>query len=182
MRNLWQMWEGVLPTETVEDIIKRGQEQQIKDAEIFSNNNADNSVRSSKISWLTGEQDILNLLFDYVDQANQLAFSVDVWRNAEIQYTEYRAEENGHYTWHHDVHWNTDKTSSRKISVTVQLSDPPEYAGGEFEFQGIENPGPESRTKGTVLAFPSYLEHRVKPVTAGTRKSLVAWFEGPHWR
>ena len=70
----------------------------------------------------------------------------------------------------------------RKLSVTVQLSDPSEYEGGGFEFLECPNPDESSRKKGTVLVFPSYLKHRVLPVTKGTRKSLVAWFEGPRWK
>lgn len=69
--------------------------------------------------------------------------------------------------------------ANRKLSLVCQLSDPSEYEGGEFQI----NPGgsilvPE-RTKGTVIIFPSYLVHRVAPVTKGTRRSLVLWVEGP---
>ena len=37
----------------------------------------------------------------------------------------------------------------------------------------------ELKNQGDMIVFPSYLWHRVKPVTKGTRKSLVIWFIGP---
>jgi len=35
-----------------------------------------------------------------------------------------------------------------------------------------------TKTKGSVIIFPSYLLHRVTPVTSGLRKSLVLWAGG----
>ena len=101
--------------------------------------------------------------------------------DVEIQYTEYHATEGGKYDWHHDVDWNNSGGTDRKLSLTVQLSDPSDYDGGYFEFLEVEQPPASSKTKGAVLAFPSYLAHRVAPVTRGVRRSLVAWFHGPTW-
>ena len=76
--------------------------------------------------------------------------------------------------------------SHRKLSMTIQLSDPDDYEGGDFVFnvnQIGQSPDREQlRKKGTVLVFPSFIMHGVKPVTKGTRKSLVSWIEGPTWR
>lgn len=72
----------------------------------------------------------------------------------------------------------------RKISVICQLTDPSKYKGGELEFDFRRNsPIKESKTeicteiqpKGSIVVFPSYVWHRVKPVTSGTRYSLVMW-------
>ena len=38
------------------------------------------------------------------------------------------------------------------------------------------------RGKGVAVLFPSYMMHRVSPVTKGTRKSLVLWVGGEHYR
>ena len=72
----------------------------------------------------------------------------------------------------------------RKLSVTIQLSDSNDYEGGDFVFdQEYQSPDPKAlRKKGTILVFPSPIRHAVKPVTKGTRKSLVAWVEGPKWK
>ena len=70
--------------------------------------------------------------------------------------------------------------------MTIQLSDSDEYEGGDFEFDNdiLANPPDKNilREKGRVLIFPSFLPHKVNPVTKGIRKSLVTWIEGPAWR
>jgi PKHD-type hydroxylase len=66
----------------------------------------------------------------------------------------------------------------RKISLVVQMSDPEDYEGGSLE---LNTGGPivePTKTKGSVIIFPSYLLHRVTPVTSGLRKSLVLWAGG----
>jgi len=74
------------------------------------------------------------------------------------------------------------KYSKRKISITVQLSDPDEYEGGDFEFLIGKEIIKLPRKKGCAIVFPSYFLHRVTPVTKGTRKSLVLWGSGQPFR
>lgn len=182
MRSLWQMWHGIVPDETIQNIIELGEQQQTEDATIFNNRGIDTKIRSSTVRWLYDIK-IRDMLWEYVKQANMNAYGVDVENFAEMQFTEYHATENGHYSWHHDIHWSDNVNSDRKLSITLQLTDGDEYEGGDFEFNECQNPPSEQlRKKGTVLVFPSYLQHRVLPVTKGTRKSLVAWFRGPRWR
>ncbi len=179
MRQNWQLWSKNLPEDIIEKIVSLAGET--KKASTF--NDGDDSVRSSRISWMTQNDWIKNILFNYVDFSNQNVFNLSIFKKADIQYTEYHADEKGHYGLHHDIDWNRNDGLDRKLSVTVQLSDPSEYEGGSFEFTETESPDVEaSKAKGTVLIFPSYLQHKVNPVTKGIRKSLVAWFEGPKWQ
>jgi len=100
-----------------------------------------------------------------------------------IQYTEYYAEKGGHYNWHQDM--GPGDMSKRKISLTVQLSDPSEYEGGDLEyFRGgdPEKADKAPRGKGVVFIFPSYMMHRVTKVTKGTRRSFVLWVGGEHYK
>ena len=182
MRDLWQMWSGSLPEQSVKMILDKASNNQVERATTFSSEAS--SVRSSQVSWLSEDQEVLGLLWPYVEKANITAFGVNVSSDAEIQYTEYHSHEGGHYDWHIDVNWDNEEVDlDRKLSVTVQLSDPSEYEGGDFEFSECPTPDPKhSKLKGTVLVFPSYLQHRVLPVTSGMRKSLVAWFSGPRWQ
>jgi len=180
MRDLYQLWSGGLSDEQVENIISTGEQYEPQDATIFSSSEAKTDIRSSVVRWLP-DQWVRDLLFEYIKQANTNAFGVDVENQAEIQFTEYHGEQNGHYDWHHDINWNGSTNSDRKLSITVQLSDPSEYEGGDFEFDEVST-NADFKSKGTVLVFPSYLRHRVLPITSGTRKSLVAWFFGPRWR
>ncbi|MDQ3617968.1 MAG: 2OG-Fe(II) oxygenase [Pseudomonadota bacterium] len=89
-----------------------------------------------------------------------------------------RYQPGGHYDWHVDL--GTGGASNRKLSISVQLSDPAEYEGGDLEFFPSDSPTP--RTLGTLIAFPSFMVHRVSPVTRGTRHSLVSWISGPVYR
>ena len=179
-RDLWQFYSGVLTNDQVTQIISVGEEFPIEEATIFSDREDADDIRRSKIRWVNNAS-IQNMLFQYVMASNLDAFGVDVQNFAEMQFTEYHSVESGHYDWHHDINWNGKANSDRKLSITVQLSDPDDYEGGTFEFAEVETPSDLS-TKGSILVFPSYMHHRVLPVTKGIRKSLVAWFHGPRWR
>lgn len=186
MRQSWRMWQGGLPEDQINLILKEGMALAKIKATTFNNNS---DVRSSQVSWLTGHQEIQKILWNYVTAANEDAFNVRLDKGhdagvCEMQFTEYHASESGHYDWHHDVNFANDSGLDRKLSITVQLTDPSEYQGGEFLLGDVEEP-PDPiaiKTKGTVFIFPSYLQHTVRPVTFGTRRTLVAWFEGPQWQ
>jgi len=77
----------------------------------------------------------------------------------------------GKYDWHMDL--GPAKNSSRKLSLSVQLSENDSYKGGNLEFANI--PEKADREISSLIAFPSFLQHRVTPVTRGVRHSLVAW-------
>lgn len=93
-----------------------------------------------------------------------------------LQYTIYNGTEGGHYGWHVD---HGPLKVQRKLSLSVQLSDPSDYEGCNLEFQAGNKIETAPRTRGSVVAFPSYVLHRVTPCTRGTRKALVAWTTGP---
>ena len=90
----------------------------------------------------------------------------------------YKADEKGHYDWHLDY---GAAFSNRKLSFSIQLSDPSEYDGGLLEIAGMP-PNEDLRKKGTIIMFPSYVRHRVTPVTRGTRYCIVGWVHGPHFK
>ena len=181
VRTNWQLWPGVLGDEAVERIINLASDAEPQQGSLITDSVVDNKIRSSTVRWLFDDE-LQDVLFRFVTEANTNAFGMNVSNYAEMQFTEYHASQGGHYDWHHDVDWNGTRAADRKLSITVQLSDPSEYTGGDFEFGTCETPKQDVKLKGTVLVFPSYLDHRVLPVTSGVRKSLVAWFHGPRWR
>ena len=75
-----------------------------------------------------------------------------------------------------------NELSVRKVSLTIQMSEDDEYTGGELQLLKGANPENLPRGKGCVVIFPSYLLHRVTPVETGTRKSMVLWVGGEHYR
>ena len=69
--------------------------------------------------------------------------------------------------------------NKRKLAMTVQLSDPSEYEGGDFEIWfGGKEAQIVPREKGDVIIFPAFCMHRVRPITRGQRKCLVFWTGG----
>ena len=95
------------------------------------------------------------------------------------QFTHYLT--GGFYEWHMDNDVTGMKQPPvRKISMTLLLSDPSTFEGGELEFM---SEGKTAKLKqGQAIFFASWLQHRVKPVTQGERKSLVMWFGGPPFK
>lgn len=183
MRTNWQMWSGGVAKTTLDLIKKEAASIPFQEATIFSEAKKNSKVRRSNIKWLTHNNVIRGVLWSYIQEANRNAFGFDVTNVGDIQYTEYDEADEGHYDWHHDIHWSQDKAYDRKLSITIQLSDGSDYEGGNFEFNEVQNLDARSSKKlGTVLVFPSYLQHRVTPVTKGKRTSLVGWFEGPRWK
>jgi|TARA_B110000908_G_C10005350_1_gene336037 PKHD-type hydroxylase len=142
------------------------------------------NIRKSRIKWIPQNNDwewLYSKLANMITQAND-----DLWRfnitqiPEQIQYTEYWADVKGKYDWHQDI--GLGEASKRKISVTVQLSDTSDYEGGDLEmWKGSDNFVTANRGKGNVFIFPSYMVHRVKPVTKGIRKSFVLWVGGHHY-
>jgi predicted 2-oxoglutarate/Fe(II)-dependent dioxygenase YbiX len=96
----------------------------------------------------------------------------------ELQLLHYRSDDgNGHYDWHTDV--GHGHSACRKISISVMLSPADKYKGGDLEVNdhGVLRQG--IREQGSVNLFPSYMPHRVAPVTEGERWALVIWINGP---
>ena len=148
--------------------------------------------RNSDLVWLNDPW-IYRELHPYIHQANRAAGWNFEWdRSESCQFTKYKL--NQYYDWHCDG-WDKpyDKPNTqehgkiRKLSMTCQLTDGSEYEGGELEFD-FRNYEPHVRDeskhlrqakeilpKGSIIVFPSFVWHRVKPVTKGVRYSLVMW-------
>jgi PKHD-type hydroxylase len=135
------------------------------------------NIRKSTIAWIDIQEDSLWL---YEKVWNSLQ-AVNRWFKYElfglvdeIQFAEYGVGDG--FGWHLDA--GGGQTSTRKLSMSVQLSDDAEYSGGDLEFCACSQLEPRRR-RGTIIVFPSFLAHQITPVTRGTRRSLVAWAHGP---
>ena len=152
--------------------------------------------RDSNIVWLN-DRWIYKEIQPFIHQANRLAGWNFDWDFSEsCQFTKYKL--NQFYDWHCDC-WeapyaNKDNPDTfgkiRKLSVTCSLSAPEDYEGGELEFD-FRNMDPDKQSvrkcaeikpRGSIVVFPSHVWHRVKPVTKGTRYSLVIWNLGYPFR
>ena len=152
----------------------------------LSSDRVDNQWRSSTIRAIT-RSDRWNYLFKELDkvvsQINNEWFQVDYSYLPAIQFATYNSTTQDFYKRHQDVFLAPLRTH-RKLSVTVQLSDPDSYQGGDLQFLDVGHlPNSKNlRMQGTVCVFPSIVFHEVTPVTSGVRHSLAGWYEGPHWR
>ena len=84
-----------------------------------------------------------------------------------------------HYSKHIDV---GSIAPNRKITFSVQLSDPKDYDGAELHIYRYRDPEALPTGKGTMILFPSYMLHEVTPITRGKRWALVCWMSGPQFR
>ena len=166
LKDYYWYFDSVLPHKFCDELIKYGntkKEELGLIGEISEKNASGKSLedrdfqdlkkkRDSNVVWLS-DRWIYREIHPYVHEANKLAG------------------------------WNFDyRNKIRKLSVTCQLSDSSEYEGGELEFQYRNKDNPnmvapceQAKKKGSIIVFPSFVWHRVKPVTKGTRYSLVIW-------
>lgn len=136
--------------------------------------------RSSVITWIRPSKEArwlyhrIGLLFLNANRSYRFALA---GLAEPLQFARYG--ETGHFEWHTDM--GVQGTSGRKLSLTIQLTAADSYEGGNLEFLSLVS-RTTPRDPGTAIIFPSFLAHRVAPVTRGQRCSLVAWAYGPALR
>ena len=147
------------------------------------------SIRTSTTTWIdkSQHQDIYHLIHSLALQANNDAYGFHIDDIEACQFGLYEESAKGHYTWHIDFKGfnETQDKKMRKISVVIQLSEPTEYEGGELQLKYSNYSRQEKSDilkKGSVITFPSFVEHRVTPVTKGKRISLIGWVVGDAWK
>ena len=210
LTNYYWYFQSAIPERICDDIVKYGHQlqhqlaltgglghdpkklnqKQIKDLK---------TKRDSNIVWMN-DRWIYKEIQPYIHTANANAGWNFQWDFSEnCQFTKYQKGQ--YYDWHCDS-WDKpyfrqdnpqDPTNGkiRKLSVTVTLSDPKDYKGGELEFDFRQNDPDKKRQivkfkeilpKGSLVVFPSFVWHRVCPVTRGERNSLVIWNLGYPFR
>ena len=173
----WVYMVKLFSPEECEKIIQIGENKILKKASII-NEDILSEARDSQITWLYSVDDmewIYRRVTDAVMSLNNQFFKFDLFGFTEgFQFTRYDAP-SGFYGMHIDKLLNG---VVRKLSLTIQLSDPNSYEGGELALQFGKSPDIMPKEQGKMVVFPSYVLHEVKPVTQGTRYSLVAWISG----
>ncbi len=143
------------------------------------------NLRRADLVWLDdvpGADWVMHRILDIVRQANRAVFGFDLDGFDESpQVARYGAERQGHFDWHADI-GDGRLAARRKLTMVVQLSDPKSYTGGALQVRPSANIDEAPRAVGTATLFPSFLLHRVTPVTEGARHSLTVWAHGPGFR
>jgi PKHD-type hydroxylase len=143
------------------------------------------AFRDCRIRWIpcaAATIDLFRAISEMVTVANSEQWQIDITGFIEsLQFTEYDRL-GANYHWHSDTGGGV--ASLRKLSFSLQLSPADAYEGGDLEFTfPLDAPTRQMfRQQGTAIIFPSYLTHRVTPITAGKRISLVGWIAGPPYR
>ena len=118
---------------------------------------------------------------DYFYKLNNEFWKYDLGDVFEFQLIKYNI--GGNYDWHSDYGISERPGLIRKLSMSIQLTPPEEYHGGELSVVDYGNLTHNIPTDlGTVIVFDSKLPHKVWPVVWGQRISLVGWANGPRFR
>ena len=213
MAHDWTWVETSLPKELVsifaQDALQF--ESQAEDSTVFGGSDVnarvtDLKTRASRHTWIPQSHWIAGFVMHYANLVNNENYKYDLLGidGGQLQYGIYGV--GGHYTWHTDYdvanfeQYPTDyrhglrdyqtknfvNSSSelvRKLSFSLQLTDPSEYEGGDLELVGFQGKTTQMKKGlGVIMFFDSRMIHRVTPVTKGERRSLVGWITGPRWK
>lgn len=177
-------WEGFLDDSEINYILSRPEWHNQSDAQIGGGfeGKVDKEKRRTDVSWMFPDQanaHIWEKISNTIWSANRQFFRFDLRGCYEaMQLGVYTEHDQGHYDWHIDSGLETN-TVPRKLSMALLLSDPSEFEGGELQIMRAGVPESVEQKRGRAWFFPSYLMHRVTPVTKGIRRSLVMWVGGP---
>lgn len=191
LKEYFQFYDKIFTNNFCDQIIK---EFSLKNKEIASTGGGVNfNIRKSSIVFDNTANFIFketNELIKYTNKNKNWNFKIDYPET--FQFTEYAL--NQFYHWHHDSHVEPYKKGDnhiinkvRKISMSISLSEPEDYEGGDFllDLRNGDNQNqsniisdPCMKNKGSAVVFPSFVWHKVLPVTKGTRYSGVIWYLG----
>lgn len=138
-------------------------------------------LRKTEIQWIEKDLIINRVVGSFINEANLAYFKFKLSGTEKIQFAKY--SEACMYDWHTDINIDQLVEEPRKLSLMIQLSDPDDYKGGEFQlYNGTNEPiEPDVRSQGSVIVFDSRMWHRIKPITEGVRFSIVCWCIGPRF-
>ena len=179
--NLYAFWNNAFSKDECQTIINIAKDKGLIKGTTFNDNKA-KDVRDSKISWLYPVDDmdwVFRRVTDITLNLNERFFKFDLFGlNEGFQFTNYEAP-SGKYGKHVDRAINIPV---RKLSISIQLTNPEEYEGGELYLYDDDKGTLMDKTQGTLILFPSYVLHEVMPVTKGERNSLVTWVTGKQFK
>jgi PKHD-type hydroxylase len=186
-------WDDAFTDEELDEMCFYFSQHEVEQASVLSKEKPINeNIRRSKVKFFNRDEstfpifDRLNLA---IENINEKFYNFELNGYESFQYTEYDASEKGEYNFHMDTCLGNkdsiDMIETRKLSIVMCLNHPnKDFEGGQFYVNlGSEKDAHEVEMKrGRIIAFPSFIIHRVAPVTKGKRKSLVVWITGPKFR
>jgi len=176
--NNYAFWNNFISKEECQTIVNIAKDKGLTKGETI----AESKARDSEVCWLVSSDNLEWLyrrLTDITLNLNERFFQFDLFGiNETLQFTNYKSP-SGKYGKHIDRGFNIPV---RKLSISVQLTNPDEYEGGELNIYEEDKPITMDKTQGTLIIFPSFVLHEVMPVTKGERNSLVTWVTGKQFK
>jgi len=173
-------YNDVFNKEECEKIVEIGKKYKLEKAPVYGNN--PKGFRNSEICWLYPNKELefaYKRITDVIINLNKQFFGFDLQGISEpMQFTSYKSP-GGNFGKHIDSGMGM---LLRKLSASIQLSNPDDYEGGEVNLYLNEDPETMTKEQGSLVLFPSFVMHEVKPVTKGERNSLVVWVTGPKFK
>jgi PKHD-type hydroxylase len=179
--NIYWLWEGALSRPFCDSVLAEIDWATAETAVIKSDRMLNTEKRRTDVVWQDSMQPLGCIAKAYINTANQSSgWDYHLTTQEATQLGRYKSDNKGYYDWHEDSFTPKDGVQ-RKLSISILLSDPSEFEGGELQFKGIEDRKILTK-QGSIVVFPSFIEHRVTPVTKGVRYSAVTWANGPSFR
>ena len=187
-------WDNAFTDQEIDEMCYFFSQHDVEPATVMSKDNPLNEeTRRSKVKFFYRDEytfPIFDRLNSTIENLNDSFYNFDLNGYDCFQYTEYDESDKGEYNFHMDITLgdrNEDETGyeTRKLSLVMCLNRPGiDFEGGQFYLNlgNQETPLEVQMKKGTIIVFPSFLIHRVAPITKGKRKSLVVWVTGPKFR
>jgi PKHD-type hydroxylase len=179
LKNSFWIWDQVLSRDFCNLVLQ--ETEWAKKEQGQAGGEVNTKVRITDVVWKSQMSPIGCVALNYINSANaQAGWDYELIGTEEIQIGRYKKE--GHYDWHIDIEVPDNKNIQRKLSMSIQLNDSSEYEGGKFEFKSLEDASQPKMQQGSIMVFPSFLEHRITPILSGTRYSAVTWAGGPAFK
>ena len=166
-------WAQPLTKEGCDKIVDLGNKLEPKDA-------SNGEIQKNKTCLLPINDDtrwIYETCSKIVIDMNKQFFEYDLDYISGLQFNVYDGDTNDFHVKHIDT--LSESVGIRKLSFTIQLSEPDSYEGGELQLHYSHKPDVAKKDQGSMTLFPSYSLNEITPVTKGTRYELVGWVVGP---
>lgn len=186
IKNHFYQFDSYFSEKFCNEIIAYMNEKKLNKGTIGNNElnikNRDSDIIFFNEDWLNKE------IHPLIEEANIKSWDFQIDSHESVQFTKYGI--NQHYTWHMDC-FPVEKLKSkvRKISIIIALNNGKNYTGGDVLLQNMDIFNEEKifncdvlKKVGSVIVFPSFIVHRVMPITSGIRYSLVNWFKGDNFK
>jgi PKHD-type hydroxylase len=177
-------WRSVFNDKECDSIIDIGKSLETLIAKVDDDVTINTSVRKTNISWIPVEEHtkwIFQRCTEAINDINKRFFNFDLIQIESLQFTAYD-EHGSFYDKHIDIMPSSGTGNHRKLSFSIQLSNPEDYTGGDLNLHYKKSYETAKKDRGVATFFPSYCLHEVTPITSGKRYSLVGWVSGPKFK